>query len=142
VSSHSEHSSSPPLGPDGRKVAAIRLSTGHLAIVREAGIRSDFQNHTVHRVLFFASEKDLLAGDFLHEHDFETQWSGPHPDPGSRMLRILERHCQAADQHQLPNPVYWKGYGYCSGVDIGGTPDTHGILAHPSMVRFQPAGWP
>jgi hypothetical protein len=120
----------------GRKQTAIKLSSGHLAVIRNAGVRVVFQNHTCHRVLFFESEAHLAAGAIMQEHDFETRWDGPHPDPGSRMLRILERHCDAADRHK------WKFHGYLPDFDGGGTPDTHGNLAHPSMAQFQPAEWP
>jgi hypothetical protein len=122
----------------------ITLSTGHIAKVRKAWIGSVTTRqedsgqtvtfvHTKHRVEFFASQADADSGKPLHLHDFETQFVGPHADPGGWLKEILERHC-------LPEKIQrhgWRSEGFFPDQQVA-LPDVHGILAHPSMAALQP----
>jgi hypothetical protein len=98
-----------------------KLSTGHNARVLRVGTRAGYAAHTLHRVAFACGDQ------VVHVEDFETQWNGPHPDPGSRMLRILERYVTHMSSKGLSPEEHWTD-----------EPDTHGNLAHASMAPFQP----
>jgi hypothetical protein len=117
----------------------MNLASGHVVHVLAAGVQSlDYIEavaclHTFHRVVFWASQADHDKGaQPLHVWDFETQWNGPHPDPGSRMLLILERHCK-------PEKIAlhkWRKDTELPAPKPGAT-DVHGILSHPTMAVFK-----
>ncbi len=86
-----------------------------------AGTREGFPTHTLHRVAF------ALDGQPAHVEDFETQWNGPHADPGSRLLRILEQYARHMSGGELLPEEHWSD-----------APDVDGNLTHPSMTQFQP----
>jgi hypothetical protein len=112
--------------------AGIVLSTGHFACVRKVGSHAQQRRFTLHRFTFWESVAAFLThANALQNHDFITGWNGPHPDPGSRLKRILEHHAAIADRHQ------WKPHGSLRDQEWSADPDTHGNLAHPSMARFQ-----
>jgi hypothetical protein len=96
--------------------------------VRKAGIRARYPAHTLHLVDFWSSEEDYKSGQVpIHTEDFETQWNGPHLDPGSRLQRIIDQY--------IANGL--KGGSVLHDEHWGQEPDTHGILNHPSMERFR-----
>lgn len=112
------------------------LPSGHCLQVHKVGSHSHpaHARFTLHRVHFWASEEDFKADKPpLQVHDFVTGWIGPHPDPESRMTSILEHHVAIADRHQ------WRDHGRISDDQWSKLPDTHGNLAHPSMVPFREA---
>jgi hypothetical protein len=114
----------------------VILSTGHYAQVRKVGTRAGHPimvegvllHHTLHIVDFWPSQADHDAGNPpVHTEDFETQWSEPHPDPGSRLLGILEQYVTHMSGGSLQPDHHWSD-----------APDVHGNLSHPSMATFQP----
>jgi len=116
----------------------VKLSTGHYIQVRQVGTRYGHNPGpsiatTLHLIDFYQSEEDFKAGKPpLTRQDVVVDWSGPHPDPGGRLKRLLEWYCSAADRHQwrdkIDPKVFWSA-----------TPDQHGILAHPTMQPFSEA---
>jgi hypothetical protein len=117
----------------------LSLASGHVFQVLAAGLQSlDYIEsvaclHTFHRVAFWASQADHDEGaQPLHVHNFETQWTSPHQNPGERMRVILERHCKPEKialhkwrkDTELPPPR-------------PGLTDLHGILSHPAMTVFK-----
>jgi hypothetical protein len=98
-----------------------QLSTGHVVQVLKVGTRAGYPAHTLHLIAF------VLAGKVVHVEDFETQWNAPHPDPGSRITRILEQYASHMSGGSLLPDDHWSD-----------APDTHGNLAHPSMAPLRP----
>jgi hypothetical protein len=106
------------------------LSTGHVVRVARHGTRAGYPAHTLHVVEFWQGSVALDGGaPPLHVQDFETQWNGPHANPGARMQRILERYVQTND---LSKPA-----GLLAEQHWSDETDTHGNLGHPTMQRFK-----
>jgi hypothetical protein len=112
------------------------LSTGHYIQVRKVGTRAGHPvtiegvtfHHTLHLVDFWSSSTDFDAGrPPIHTEDFETQWTEPHADPGSRMLRVIERYAAAGmNGGSLLPDEHWSD-----------APDVYGNLAAPSMTDWK-----
>jgi hypothetical protein len=108
------------------------LTSGVYCKVSRAGTRAGYPAHTLHLVRFWQSKADCDAGKpAAHVQDFETQWNGQHPDPGSKMVRIIERYVQT---HDLSKPA-----GLLADEHWSDAPDTHGNLMNPSMEQFKAA---
>ena len=93
-----------------------------------------FPTHTIHIARFWASEADRRAGKPGVRWDATLQWGGPSSDPASRLIRHLDEQAPHALTPPAPGLPHFD-------VDILGAlsdvPDTHGILAHPSMIPLK-----
>jgi hypothetical protein len=86
-------------------------------------------HHTLHLVQFWDTQADFEAAKPpMHVEDFETQWVGRHRDPGSVLLRAVERYVTV---HHMSGGLLLGDHEWSD------APDVHGNLAHPSMAPFQ-----
>lgn len=111
----------------------MKLKTGHRIEVVDHGVQGIYKAedgtilvHTFHRVRFHDQDDT-----FLHEWDFETQWSHQHPDPGSHLHAIFQHHVDHAHLH------HWQKDSQLDKAPIG-LVDYHGNLTHPTMQPFWP----
>ena len=106
----------------------MKLSTGHfLSIIRD-GIHKDFDTHTVHIIEVYESEEAFQKKlPPLTTQDLTIQWNGSHPNPGERLVRIMEWYCKSWGQHGFKDPHTTSNLR--AGVD------RHGNLMHPNMPR-------
>lgn len=86
--------------------------------------------HTLHLVDIWRSQADFLAGKpALTRQDVVLQWNGPHPEPASRLVRVLDDYCRAAGRHRFQDALD-------AAIPWSDSPDPHGNLAHPSMAAL------
>jgi hypothetical protein len=111
-------------------MAAIKLPCGAYVRFLQHGTRSDAP-HTVHIVEFAQSGN----GPWV-KWDATVQWSGPHPDPASRILRHLDG---VALQAFAPPPEGRAHYDRGIEAVLSNAPDPHGNLTHPSMKALATA---
>lgn len=95
-----------------------------------------FPTHTIHIVRFWASEVDKLAGKPGVHWDETRSWNGPHANPAAKLIEILDGRAAIALQPAPPGKTHLSAEIVAAMSDA---PDTHGNLAHPSMVALKAA---